>query len=138
MSEPAEQPIEAMHFYGSLTVPLTRSNSQVMRWGDAILLTDEIKELSLDRYGKSWIDLADDEPEQVRRWGKVMFRRGDWPDDLPPYEPGSMEEEDAREAARVAAWKIPHDEERYAALKEITKKFGPMKVTSRTFDTREQ
>lgn len=32
-----------------------------------------------DRYGRSWLELANDESAQMRRWGKVMFRRGPWP-----------------------------------------------------------
>ncbi len=32
-----------------------------------------------DRYGRSWLDLVDDEFGQAERWGKVMFRRGPWP-----------------------------------------------------------
>lgn len=32
-----------------------------------------------DRNGKSWLDLAGNDFEQIRRYGKVMFRPGPWP-----------------------------------------------------------
>lgn len=32
-----------------------------------------------DRFGRTWLELVDDEFGQVERWGKVMFRRGPWP-----------------------------------------------------------
>jgi hypothetical protein len=35
-------------------------------------------EQTKDRFGNSWLDAADDEGEQYRKYGKVMFRRGPW------------------------------------------------------------
>ncbi len=32
-----------------------------------------------DRFGKSWLDMRNDEFEQVDRFGKIMFRVGLWP-----------------------------------------------------------
>lgn len=32
-----------------------------------------------DRYGRSWLELADREFDQVEKYGRVMFRRGPWP-----------------------------------------------------------
>ena len=32
-----------------------------------------------DRYGKSWLDLVDNHSEQIRRFGRVMFSRGESP-----------------------------------------------------------
>lgn len=34
---------------------------------------------TLDRTGRSWLDLRHDEAAQSDRWGKVMFRPGPWP-----------------------------------------------------------
>lgn len=33
---------------------------------------------TLDRNGKSWLDVADDAEEQYRRWGQEFFRPGPW------------------------------------------------------------
>lgn len=32
-----------------------------------------------DRFGRTWLELVDDEFGQIDRWGRVMFRRGLWP-----------------------------------------------------------
>jgi hypothetical protein len=32
-----------------------------------------------DRFGRSWLELRNDEFAQADRWGKVMFRSGPWP-----------------------------------------------------------
>lgn len=34
---------------------------------------------TVDRTGRSWLDLRFDEGAQMERWGKVMFRNGPWP-----------------------------------------------------------
>lgn len=34
---------------------------------------------TLDRNGRTWLDLRGDEMAQIDRWGKVMFRVGPWP-----------------------------------------------------------
>lgn len=39
---------------------------------------------TLDRNGQSWLDLVDNEYEQVKRFGKVMFRKGPWFGDPSP------------------------------------------------------
>jgi len=33
---------------------------------------------TLDRNGESWLDLVDNDYEQAKRFGKVMFRKGPW------------------------------------------------------------
>jgi hypothetical protein len=35
-------------------------------------------EATLDRNGESWLDLVDNDYEQAKRFGKVMFRKGPW------------------------------------------------------------
>jgi len=35
-------------------------------------------EATLDRNGESWLELVDNEGEQVKRFGKVIFRKGPW------------------------------------------------------------
>lgn len=32
-----------------------------------------------DKFGRSWLDLVDNEGEQMAKFGEVMFRRGPWP-----------------------------------------------------------
>lgn len=33
---------------------------------------------TLNKYGKSWLDMADDEEAQYNRWGKLYFKAGPW------------------------------------------------------------
>lgn len=37
---------------------------------------------TVDRNGDSWLDLADDDAEQFKRYGRVMFRSGSWPHEV--------------------------------------------------------
>jgi hypothetical protein len=136
MTDTPKAPPDKVHFYGPLTAYLGGFSSQSMKWGDELEVTENVREMSKDRNGISWLDLVDDEDEQLRRFGKVLFRAGPWPADEPEWDPGSLEEEDAREAARVAAWKVPGDAARSAALAKVNEDFGRMKATSKTLDSR--
>lgn len=52
--------------------------------------TDEqVYKDTMDRYGKSWLDL--DDAGQMRKYGRVYFRRGPWPGN-------EWEDENSREA----------------------------------------
>lgn len=122
----------AIHFFGPLTVPIDHEHHRAMRWGEVLEVTPERYTLSLDRLGRSYLDLLDDEEGQIARWGRVMFARGEWPEHLPLYEPGSIEADEARETARQAAHAIADPELRKEALRQVKRKFGAPTPTSRT------
>lgn len=89
-----------------------------------ITVTTTLLELAKDRNGNSWIDLVHDEQAQITRWGQPMFRSGPAPADLSPWQPGTAEEDMARDAARTAAHALPFGATRDAALKGIVATFG--------------
>ncbi len=65
-----------------LTVPVSRTWTEVMKYGDELTITDEIRQASRDRNGVSWCDVLSGEPAQVRRWGRVFFSPGPFPADV--------------------------------------------------------
>lgn len=89
-----------------------------------ITVTATLLELAKDRNGNSWIDLVHDEKAQTARWGQPMFRSGPAPDDLTLWQPGTAEEDVAREAARHTVNALPYGTTRDAALKDIVATFG--------------
>jgi hypothetical protein len=122
-----------IHFYGALTLPTGtdwHSISMSVGYGDELTVTAPIVAASLDRNGRSWLDLLDDEPAQIRRWGRVMMRRGPWPLES-RIEPGSAQWLDARDAARAEAHKIENPADRERALLRVRQQFGDA-PTSRT------
>jgi hypothetical protein len=137
MNETKLSPLAEVHFYASMTVPIDRWHNRVMAYGDVLEVTDEMRNESYDRNGGSWLDVVDDEERQIERWGRIVMGSGPWPSGMPRIEPGSMDEEDAREAAQKAAWRRPTEEEQAAALAAVVDRFGPNPVTSRTLETHE-
>lgn len=128
---PPPDPV-VVRFLAPLTVQIDRFHASVLSWGADLIVTDEIRELSKDRNGSSWLDLLGDEAGQIKRWGKVVFVEGPWPDDVPRLQPGSLDFYDARETARQAAWKISDPEERAAALAQVNAEFGPPLPSNKT------
>ena len=117
---------QLVHFVASgLTVPVSRTWTEVMKYGDELTITDEIREASRDRNGVSWCDLLNDEPAQVRRYGKVFFRPGPFPADVSRVEPGSDEHRQAAWQARREASSIENPVDRRAALREVEREYGP-------------
>lgn len=100
-----------------------------------MIVTPLIRELSRDREGNSWVDLLEDEPAQVARWGEVIFRPGSWPQNLPRIKPGTLDHDEAREVARRTAWNINNDADRLAALAAVKAQHGSAPVTSKTIQT---
>lgn len=105
-----------------LTLPLSRTDGQVMRRGQTLVVTPELRALATDRLGNCVYDLTPD--EQLKRYGKVMFRVGEPPADLKPYERGSFEEDDARAAALRAAALLPTAEAQRIAAARARAEFG--------------
>src|SRR4051794_8630808 len=91
-----------IHFLETMTIldsKLVVPTSRTVEFGDELTVTPTVVEMSKDRFGHSWLDLLDDEQAQQRKWGKVMFRRGPWPEDLARIRPGMHAWDEAREAA---------------------------------------
>src|SRR5690606_35283732 len=105
--------------------PALMASSVVLRRGDALTVTPEILEASRDQDGRSWLDLLDDEPGQIARWGRVQVRRGPATDDLAVTERGTPEHREAREEARRAAWALGNSQERWQALRDVERIYGP-------------
>lgn len=99
--------------------------------GDELKVTAELRAANSDRNGDCWLDQSED--EQLALHGRVLFRRGPWPDDADLYVRGSSEWQDAREAARKAAWSLQDPRARNEALAAVHSRFGAAPVTSRTF-----
>lgn len=119
-----------VHFLGPLTFPVDRTHA-VMRLGSVVTVTREVFEATKDRNGDSVLDILDDEQEQIHRYGRVMIRRGPWPEGKERLERGSQEWWDAAEAERRAAHGIENEAERRRALGAIRAKFG-IQPTSQT------
>ena len=125
---------EIFHFFSCLTVMTVGGfvpDSIVTRYGQELVVTDDIRQLNTDTDGNTWLDLADDEPAQLRRWGRVLFGRGEWPSELNRLEKGSDEWMDAAASARREAWKIENESERARRVRDIDAEFGPPPTTSR-------
>jgi hypothetical protein len=121
-----------IHFRGALNVRLDENVAHGFLYGDELVLTDRMVELSRDRNGSSHFDLIDDEGAQIAHFGEVKFAAGPFPADLPRYVAGSIEEAEAREVARVAAWAVPNPDERRAALLKVEVDYGKATSTSKT------
>lgn len=126
---------QLVHFYVATTIPWPGIASRLMLWGDVVEVTPLIRELGRDRNGHTWVDLAGDPEAQLKRWGRVRFALGPWPADLPRYEPGSQEEQEAIQEAYRNAWAIPTEVERLAALADVRAHWGLPAQTSKTIMT---
>lgn len=100
------------------------SGGRTSERGQTVTVTDVLLEMSQDRHGKSWLDLVDDAPGQVARWGHEVFRRGPAPAEMEVWTPDSPEWEMAREHARKEAWALPVEEDRNAALQAVRDRYG--------------
>lgn len=108
-----------VHFLGSLTVTASASTlgcGRITEYGQEMRITEALRTINTDRNGDCWLDLVDNEPAQVARWGRRMFARGPWPEGEPRIEHGSPAWQDAREAARQEAWRIEDPAARAARL----------------------
>jgi hypothetical protein len=122
-----------IHFYAQITVVTdTHGFGQVMTYGDELRLSGTFRADNTDRVGYCFLDLLDDEPAQVRRWGRVVFRSGPWPDGEPRIERGTPEWEGAHDVARREAWKIENEGELRQRLREIEAEFVPPLVMNHT------
>ena len=100
--------------------------------GKETVITRPIIEGTLNRIGQSWLELLDDTEAQVRRWGKVCFARGPFPDDLDRLEPGSMPWIEAKEDAFHRAAQIEDPVQRTKVRDAAVLRFGVPEPTSQT------
>ena len=108
-----------------------RSEAQVMRRGQTLLVTPEVREANTDRLGQCSLDLT--EAEQLARWRVVYFRPGEFPSSEERLTPGSPEWDQARAAALQAASLLPDPDEQRAAAAAARERFGlPSSARSRT------
>ncbi len=68
-----------------------------------------------DRFGRSWLDLRNDEQAQIARWGEVKFRVGPWPGKS--YVDSLKERWDSFEPLKPGQKLTPAEEELVAAQK---------------------
>lgn len=129
------EPLTEINFLGSLTVHIQGQRSRVFEYGESLAVTEEVRQGSLDRHGRSWLDLADDDAAQCQRWGQVMFRRGPWPKGVLACQHGSERWEKAYREAKRQAREIEDPVDRAARKREIAATFGPPPMTSRTLRT---
>lgn len=123
-SPPAPLAVEVVHFLTAATVPGPGYLSLTMIRGDVLEVTPELREASLDRRGRSWLDLVHDPEAQIARWGEVRFAPGPWPDAEAKIIPGSPEEEELIADAWRQAWAQPTDAERTEALRRVRDQYG--------------
>lgn len=99
--------------------------------GDRIEVTAEMITADRDRHGRpGWTAMVHDPDRQLRRWGKVLLAPGEPPADMMPWEPGTSEWAEAREAARKAAWSEPNPQRRAEALEDVQRVYGAAPTTS--------
>ena len=124
VSPPAVPAVEVVHFLTAATVPGPGYLSLALIRGDELTITPELREASIDRLGRSWLDLVHDPEAQIARWGEVRFAPGPWPEVAHRIIPGSPEEEELIAQAWKDAWAQPTDAERTEALKQVRAKYG--------------
>ena len=103
------------------------------RRGDTFTLTPEMVASTVDLAGHTWLDDLS-EAAQVRRWGAPRFGIGPWPEDLHSWLPGTRDQAEARETARLAAHRLEDPRERMHALREVERTYGSQS-TSKTINS---
>jgi hypothetical protein len=114
---------ETVHFLAAKTVGIDQYHSAVLSYGDELVITSEIIELSTDRNGGSWLDGIGTPSSSARL--------GSWPAGEPRLLTGSFEWQEARASARAAAFAMPDEPERRAAPRKGDSEFSPGQITSR-------
>jgi hypothetical protein len=83
---------------------------------------------SLDKNGRSWLDMVDSPAAQSDRWGQPApaFARGPWPEGESVWIRGSAEAEAERARRLHRAGGLVDEVERGAELRRIKEEFGPL------------
>jgi len=115
----------------SVGTSLHLADAMVMRRGQSLLVTPELRAANTDRLGRCALDLTED--EQLQRFGVVHFRPVEFPADQDPLTPDSLEYDDRRAAALQDAGRISDPDEQRVALARIREAYGvPGSARSRT------
>ena len=138
---PSKLPMKAGETFHALQTGLTVSiasggitrSAVLIRSQNVVLSAESILE-NQDRNGASFLDVIDDPDAQIAKWGRVMIGRGEFPSSESVLIPGSIEHVAERERRRVAAWKIPDENDRAIALQAVQAEFGDFK--SKQFSTK--
>lgn len=131
MTTTALRPGDQFHTLGTLTIPTGDSYGAVVPRGQTVTITGEMIEATRDRTGASWLELVDDDEAQISKWGAVMFRRGECPEEVTWWNsPGDTAARGlARTQASEAAREISDPSERRAALAAADALYGPKQST---------
>lgn len=124
-----------IHFLEPMSVCISTSAAgmgRVLAFGDELEITEEVRAASRDRNGNSWLAWLDEGKDEYVRRGRVVCRRGVWPEGQLRLAPGSFEWEEARRKAIDEALSIKDPAERRAARKRVDEEYGPGRPTSRT------
>lgn len=115
-----------IHFRHSMAIRFTEHESRMVVRGETIELTPEMIEVSRDRNGVSHFHLLDDPQEQVRRWGKIIYARGECPPDVLWWNsPGNTADRKyARDLELQEASLIRDPVLKFERTKAIKEKFG--------------
>lgn len=128
MSSDTEAPF-VVHFLGSLTVPTSNrmhASSFSATYGSELTVDDAVRAAGVGRYGRpaTWLQLVDDEEQQVRLWGEVRVRRGPWPEGVDRIQEGSPAWDDRRVAALRAAAMLPDADQQRIPAARVREKYG--------------
>jgi hypothetical protein len=96
--------------------------SRIMQRGDVLLVDAEVRAANTGIDGRCFFDLDDD--QQLARFGKIYFKPGVPDADFDPLEPGTVEWDERREAARRRAHEIPDAAQKMRELAMIREMWG--------------
>ena len=112
------RPGVTVHFLEPRTLVLSTdglADGRLFLRGDSLVLSEAAIAGNRDRFGTSPLDRVGEEG-----FG-IQF--GAWPTDVPTWQPGTSEEDEAREAARKAAWGLDTEQARQEALAVVHRDF---------------
>lgn len=123
---PADPAPGTIHFRHGMAIRFTEHESRMVVRGETIDLTEEMIDLGRDRNGVSHFRLLDDPQEQVRKWGKIVYARGECPEDVFWWNaPGNTADRKyARDLEMQQADLIRDPVAKFERMQEIKAKFG--------------
>lgn len=115
-----------IHFRHGMAIRFSEHESRMVVRGETLELTPEMIDVSRDRNGVSHFTLLDDEQEQVRRWGKIYYRRGACPPEVQWWNSpdSTADRKYARDVELQEANLIRDPVLKFERMKEIKEKFG--------------
>lgn len=98
------------------------TRARVLFRGETFEVSPAEYEATIDRLGRSWLDLTPE--EQVARWGMQKFGTGPAPSDMGLADDDENQMYQAGQRAQIEARAISDAEERKAALQRVNAKYG--------------